>query len=67
MDKMTDAKIRAWLNTNQPGLLDEFQRYQSARLAADPEPAGDGSMPFLSLREWLMQHHPDIIERIALW
>jgi len=67
MDKMTDAKIRAWLKSNQPGVLNEYHRYQADGLAASPEPMAETLTRPLPLREWLLQRCPDILEHIPLW
>jgi hypothetical protein len=66
MDKMTDAKIRAWLERHKPDLLTAYHLYQADRLAdLSTEPEDDISRPE-SLRSWLANRHPQILEQIAL-
>jgi hypothetical protein len=66
MDKLTDAKIRAWLRQNQPDLLEAYDRYVSAALAR-PEAMADPEWRPDPLRNWLERHHPEVIGRIPLW
>ena len=66
MDKMTDAKIRAWLEKHKPDLLTAYHLYQADRLSdLSATTAEDVSRPE-SLRNWLENRHPDILEQIAL-
>jgi len=67
MDKMTDAKIRAWLKKNSPDLLDAYNRYQAETLAdltfpEDGVPSGPEP-----LRIWMENRHPGILAQIPIW
>ena len=67
MDKMTDAKIRAWLNKNNPEILATYQQYQAESLS-DLSTLESGEVPRpASLRNWLENRHPEILEQIPLW
>ena len=67
MDKMTDAKIRSWLTKNSPEILAAYNRYQTDVLADFSLPEdGTPSNPE-SLRTWLENRHPHVLEKISLW
>jgi hypothetical protein len=67
MDKMTDAKIRAWLEKNKPDLLTAYHLYQADRLAdLSSTSEGEVSRPE-ALRTWLENRHPEILDQISLW
>ena len=67
MDKMTDAKIRSWLEKNKPDLLTAYHLYQADRLSdLSTLPEGEVSGPE-SLRTWLENRHPEILDQIPLW
>ena len=71
MDKMTDARIRAWLKENDPSVLDAYNRYLEGALAVLGPPsaanlsAGPAAGPE-PLRQWLQNHHSEILEKISL-
>ena len=67
MDKMTDAKIRAWLEKNEPDLLTTYHLYQAEMLSDLADTDGDAPGRPESLRTWLENRHPDILDRIPLW
>jgi len=67
MDKMTDAKIRAWLEKNKPDLLTAYHLYQADMLSELPPAEGDVIDRPESLRTWLEKRHPEILEQIPLW
>ena len=67
MDKMTDAKIRLWLEKNSPDLLAAYKRYQSERLGDFALPGEEMPAGPEPLRVWMENRHPDILERIPLW
>ncbi|MGD9331502.1 MAG: hypothetical protein PVJ53_09325 [Desulfobacterales bacterium] len=66
MDKMTDAKIRSWLEKNQPDLLASYRRYETDSLSDRMPTEGAEFRGPESLRTWLEKRHPDILERIPL-
>lgn len=67
MDKMTDARIRSWLKDHKPDMLAAYERYQAETLADFPlESGGSGPAPE-SLRTWLENRDPEILEQIPLW
>jgi hypothetical protein len=67
MDKMTDAKIRAWLKENDPQILDAYNVYLEGALAVLGPPSAGGSTGPEPLRDWLEKHHPSILDKISLW
>lgn len=67
MDKMTDAKIRAWLKENNTSILDAYNSYLEKALAVLGPPSGDVSSGPEPLRIWLQNHHPEILDDIPLW
>jgi hypothetical protein len=67
MNKMTDAKIRAWLKENDSAILDAYNVYLENALAVLGPPSGDASTGPEPLRVWLENHHPAILEKIPLW
>lgn len=67
MDKMTDAKIRLWLEKNNPDLLADYIRYQAEQLDDFPSPDEEVPSGPEPLRIWLENRHPDILEQIPLW
>jgi hypothetical protein len=66
MDKMTDAKIRAWLKANDPLILDAYNRYLEGALAVLGPPSGNTSTGPEPLRDWLANHHSEILEKISI-
>ncbi len=66
MDKMTDAKIRAWLKEYEPLILDAYNRYLGGVLAVLGPPSDDMSTGPEPLRIWLSNHHSDVLEKISL-
>jgi len=66
MDKMTDAKIRLWLEKNSPDLLAAYKRYQTEGLEDFPAPGEEAPPGPEPLRIWLEKRHPDILARISL-
>ena len=66
MDKMTDAKIRAWLQQNDTSVLDAYNHYLEGALAVLGPPSADASTTPQPLRNWLETHHPEILDKIAL-
>ncbi len=66
MDKMTDAKIRAWLKENNPSILDAYNRYLEGALAVLGPPSGDTSTGPEPLRVWLFNHYPEILDKISV-
>ncbi len=66
MDKMTDAKIRAWLQQNDPSVLDAYNHYLEGALAVLGPPSADTTTAPQSLRHWLETHHSEILDKIAL-
>ena len=66
MDKMTDAKIRAWLKENEPSILDAYNRYLEGALAALGPPSDDMSTGPQPLRVWLLHHHSEIMDKISM-
>lgn len=67
MDKMTDAKIRSWLERNNPTVLEAYCRYQAELLSdvsLSDDAAASGPEP---LRTWLENCHADILPQIPLW
>lgn len=66
MDKMTDAKIRSWLEKNKPDTLADYRRYQAELTSDIASPQGAAHAPE-SLRTWLENRYPDILARIPLW
>ena len=66
MDKMTDAKIRTWLQQNDPSVLDAYNQYLEGALAVLGPPSADTSTAPQPLRNWLETHHPEILDQIAL-
>ncbi|MDJ0723434.1 MAG: hypothetical protein QNJ04_17480 [Desulfobacterales bacterium] len=66
MDKMTDAKIRAWLKENDPSLLDAYNRYLEGALAVLGPPSDDMSTGPESLRDWLANHHSEVLDKISI-
>lgn len=67
MDKVTDAKIRAWLKENDSPVLDAYHRYLEGALAVLGPPSDDASTGPEPLRIWLQNFHPEILEKISLW
>ena len=65
MDKMTDAKIRAWLKENDPSILDAYNRYLEGALAVLGPPSDDMSTGPETLRVWLSNHHSEILDKIS--
>ncbi len=65
MDKMTDAKIRSWLEKNEPDVLEAYRSYQAEVLSDFSMP--DDAAPYgpESLRVWMENRHPDLLERIV--
>jgi hypothetical protein len=64
MDKMTDAKIRLWLEKKRPDLLATYKRYQTERLGEFPLPGEEAPAGPEPLRIWLENRHPEILEQI---
>lgn len=67
MDKMTDAKIRLWLEKNNPGILEAYSRYQAELLSDFSLPEDTAASGPESLRTWLENRHADILAQISLW
>jgi hypothetical protein len=67
MDKMTDAKIRAWLKENDPSILDAYAVYLEGALAVFGPPSDDAHTGPEPLRVWLENHHPAVLDKIPLW
>ena len=67
MDKMTDAKIRLWLEKNNAGILEAYNRYQAELLSDFSLPDDTAALGPESLRTWLENRHADILEQIRLW
>lgn len=67
MDKMTDAKIRLWLEKNDPGILEAYRHYQAELLSDFSLPEGAAASGPESLRTWLESRHADILAQIPLW
>jgi hypothetical protein len=66
MDKMTDARIRAWLKDNDPSVLDDYNRYLEGALSVFGPPSDNVSTGPEPLRIWLHNHHSEILEKIFL-
>ena len=67
MDKMTDAKIRSWLEENKPDILSSYSDYQAKLLSDFSLPEDTAAEGPESLRTWLEKRHPEILEAIPLW
>ena len=67
MDKMTDAKIRSWLEKHKPDVLTAYHLYQADSLSEISAVPDTGAARPESLRTWLENHHPDILDEIPLW
>jgi hypothetical protein len=66
MDKMSDVKIRAWLNENDPSVLDAYNRYLEGALAVLGPPYDDTTTGPETLRIWLQNYHPEFLEAISI-
>ncbi len=66
MDKMTDAKIRSWLEKNNPEILSSYSDYQAELLSDFSLPEDTAADGPESLRTWLENRHPEILEAIQL-
>lgn len=67
MDKMTDAKIRSWLEKNNPTVLEAYSQYQAELLSDFSLPDDTAASGPESLRTWLENRHVDILTQIPLW
>ena len=66
MDKMTDAKIRAWLEKNKPDLLTTYHLYQADMLSDLPAADAEAIDRPESLRTWLEKRHPELLAQIPI-
>ena len=65
MDKMTDARIRAWLKANEPTVLDAYNLYLEGALTVLGPPSDNASAAPEPLRIWLHNHHAEILEKFT--
>ena len=67
MDKMTDGRIRAWLQKNNARILDQYNAYLDDLLenaAADQTTESDFDP--IPLRSWLEENHPALLDQVSM-
>lgn len=71
MDKMTDGKIRAWLEKNDERILKKYNAYLEA-FVVDLQSGGEDEKDLTPhnpapLRKWLEDNYPEILDRVPIW